>query len=167
MGPFEDLARVAYVASWIDCLFPKGVAQNGVKPDGSKSIADMHSAFKCLRMKGQVSGRPMPTMQAGSSRRHVLDHWAETTRLISFDDIPAEDVRFASLTEFRDSCEMLFEIPEIRRACFENRVAFNAINGENYRLHSQIGLPLPVREQLDGEKGVAFLNFEQLTSFVK
>ena len=53
---FEDLARGAYVASWIDCLFPKGVAQNGVKPDGSKSIADMHSVFKCHNMKERVSG---------------------------------------------------------------------------------------------------------------
>ena len=42
MVPFEDLARVAYVSSWLDCLFPKGVAQNGVRPDGSKSIAEMH-----------------------------------------------------------------------------------------------------------------------------
>ena len=55
MVPFEDLARVAYVPSWLDCLFPKGVAQNGVRPDGSKSIADMHPVFKCLRMKEHVS----------------------------------------------------------------------------------------------------------------
>ena len=62
---------------------------------------------------------------------------------------------------------MLFEVPEIRRACFENRVAFNAINGEYCRMNSQVGLPLPVREQLEGERGNTLLEFDQHKSFKK
>ena len=85
-----------------------------------------------------------PSSLDGSSHRRP-DQWVETTRLLSFYEIPRDDARFASLTEFRDSCEMLFEIPEIRRSALRNRVAFNAINGE----HNQVGLPLPVREQLE------------------
>ena len=76
---FEDLARVAYTASWIDCLFPKGVAQNGLKPDGSKSIADMHPVLKCLRMKEHVSKPSPPTLPEGRSHCRVLDQWVETT----------------------------------------------------------------------------------------
>ena len=148
MVRFEDLAHVAFVASWMDCLFPKGVAQNGVRPDGSKSIADMHPVFDCLGIKERVC-KPLSSMSpVNLSRRQALDKWAETIRLFSFDGIPADDSRFASLIQFRDSSEALFEIPEIRRACFENLVAFNAINGKFCRMHSQVGIPLPVRSHL-------------------
>ena len=165
MVPFEDLANVAYVASWMDCLFPKGVAQNGVRPDGSKSIAEMHPVFDCLGMKERVC-RPLSSEPpVNLSRRRTLDKWAETIRLFSFDEVPADDSRFASLIQFRGSSEALFEIPEIRRACFENLVAFNAINGKFCRMHSQVGIPLPVRTQLEGEAGAELLRFDQLSSF--
>lgn len=164
---FEDLARVAYVASWMDCLFPKGVAQNGVRPDGSKFIAKMHSIFDCLDMKERVHKPPSSAPHANLTRRQTLDKWAETIRLFSFDEIPADDARFASLTQFRESCEALFEVPEIRRACFENQVAFIAINGEFCRMHNQVGIPLPVRAQLDGEEGTKLLRFHQHSSFAK
>ena len=62
--------------------------------------------------------------------------------------------------QFRESCEALFEVPEIRRACFENMVAFNAINGEFCRIHSPVGIPLPVKGHLDGEEGTKPLRFK-------
>ena len=157
---------MAYVSSWLDCLFPKGVAQNGVRPDGSKSIADMHPVFDCLGMKERVCKPSSSAHTSISRRKQTLDKWAETIRLFSFDEIPADDSRFASLIQFRDSSEALFEIPEIRRACFENLVAFNAINGKFCRMHSQVGIPLPVRAHLDGEEGTKLLRFEQHSSFV-
>ena len=84
-----------------------------------------------------------------------------------FNEIPAKDPRFASLIELRDSSQMLFEIPEIRRACYENQVAFNAINGEHCRMHSELGIPLPVREELEGVRRVALLGFNQHRDFKK
>ena len=96
-----------------------------------------------------------PTVEEESSRRRALDQWVEATRLFTLDEFPMEDTRFASFSEFRDSSQMLFEIPEIRRACFENQVAFNAINGEHCHMHSKVGIPLPVREQLEGANRVA------------
>ena len=130
------------------------------------SIADMHPVFDCLGIKKQVC-KPLSSMSpVNLSRRQALDKWAETIRLFSFDGIPADDSRFASLIQFRDSSEALFEIPEIRRACFENLVAFNAINGKFCRMHSQVGIPLPVRSHLEGEKSSELLSFDQHSSFV-
>ena len=162
---FDDLARVTYVATWMDCLFPKGIAHNGVRPDGSKSIADMHSVFDCLGMKERVCKPSSLTPHANLSRRQTLDKWTETIRLFSFDEIPVDDAIFASLAQFRESCEKLFEVPKIRRVCFESQVAFKAINGEICRMHNQAGIPLPVRAQLDGEKGTEPLRFNQHSSF--
>lgn len=68
---FEDLARVAYVSSWMDCLFPKGVAQNGVRPDGSKSIAEMHPVSNT-----SVCEPPSPAPHVNFSRRQTLHKWA-------------------------------------------------------------------------------------------
>ena len=82
-------------------------------------------------------------------------------------EIPAEDARFASLVQFRESFEKLFEVPEIRRVCFENLVAFNVINGGYCRIHSLVGFPLPVRRRSDGEKGITLLDFDQHTLFAK
>ena len=45
MGSFVDLVHVAYVASWIDCIFPKGVSFNGNRPIGTKSIIKHASGF--------------------------------------------------------------------------------------------------------------------------
>ena len=163
---FQHLATVAYVSSWMDCLFPEGVAQNGVRPDGSKSIAEMHPFFNCLGMKDRVRQVQSEVPYANLSNRQRLVKWAEATRLFSFDEIPSDDTRFASLNQLRESCEALFEVPEIRRACFENQVAYNAINGESCRMHSQVGIPLPVRDQLVAEDGCQLLNFHQHSSFL-
>ena len=156
---------MAYVSSWLDCLLPKG-AQNGVRPDGSKSIADMHPVFDCLGMKERVCKPSSSVPHINLSRKQTLEKWIETIRLFSFDEIPAVDSRFASLIQFRDSSEALFETPEIRRARFENLVAFNAINGKFCRMHRQVGIPLPVRAHLEGEEGTKLLRFKQHSSFV-
>ena len=41
MTPFCTKIDVAYVASWIDCLFDKGIAFNGKLPDGSKPLSSL------------------------------------------------------------------------------------------------------------------------------
>ena len=92
MVPFEDLARVAYVSSWLDCLFPKGVAQNGVRPDGSKSIAEMHPVFDCLGMKERVYKPLSPAPHVNLSRRQTLDKCAEAVPLFSL-------TRFQQMTQ--------------------------------------------------------------------
>ena len=59
-------------------------------------------------------------------------------------------------------------LPTSRSRKFEGRaLAFNAINGEYCRMNSQVGLPLPVREQLEGERGNTLLDFDQHKSFKK
>ena len=45
-------------------------------------------------------------------------------------------------------------------------MAYNAINGKLCRTHSQVGIPLPVRAQLNEEEGTKLLRFEQHSSFV-
>ena len=166
MIPFKHLECVAYVSSWMDCLFPKGVAQNGVRPDGSKSIVEMHPFFNCLGMKDRVRQAQSQVPYTNLSTRQRLVKWAEATCLFSFNDIPSDDARFASLNQLRESCEALFEVPEIRRACFENQVAYNVINGESCRMHSQVGIPLPVRDQLAAEDGCQLLSFHQHSAFL-
>lgn len=97
-------------------------------------------------MEGRVSKPPPQIAQVESSCHRALDQWVEAPRLITFDEIPAEVIRYASFIEFRgDSCEMSFETLEIRRVSCENQIAFNAINGEYCRMHSQVGIPLTLR----------------------
>ena len=87
----------------------------------AQTFLKMHSIFDCLGMKERVRKPPPLASHASLLRRQTVDKWAETIRLFSFDEIPADDARFASLTQFRESCEALFELPEIRRVCFESR----------------------------------------------
>ena len=73
--------------------------------------------------------------------------WIESFTLYSFDEVPE---KLSSLIEFKKSSEILFDsYPEIRRACFENTVGYNAINGANCQINPLVNIPLVSREFLD------------------
>ena len=59
------------------------------------------------------------------------------------------DKAIKSFTSFQDACKRLFQVPEIRRACFESPLAYNAINGAHCYIHQNLGIPLPNRAQLN------------------
>jgi hypothetical protein len=84
MGSFVDLVHVAYVSSWIDCIFPKGVSFNGNRPNGTKSIIDMHPIFNCLNMKEKL---PISNIQLSGTSKSKIAAWIDSCTLYSFDDV--------------------------------------------------------------------------------
>ena len=144
MGSFVDLVHVAYVASWIDCIFPKGVSLNGNRPNGTKSIIDMHPIFNCLNMKENL---PTGSIHLSGNSHSKIAAWIDSFTLYSFDDVPAN---LSSLIEFKKSSAILFDsYPEIRRSCFKNIVGYNAINWTNCQINPTVNIPLVSREFLD------------------
>ena len=45
--------------------------------------------------------------------------------------------------------QKIFQVREIRRACFESTLAYNAINGAYCNIHQNLGIPMPNRTQLN------------------
>ena len=103
MGSFVDLVHVAYVASWIDCIFPKGVSLNGNRPNGTKSIIDMHPIFNCLNMKENL---PTGSIHLSGNSHSKIAAWIDSFTLYSFDDVTDN---LSSLIEFKKSSAILFD----------------------------------------------------------
>ncbi len=144
MGSFVDLVHVAYVSSWIDYIFPKGVPFNGIRPIGAKSIIDMYPIFKCLNMKEKLA---TGNIQLTGTNRSKIAELIDSFTLYSFNNVPEN---LFSVIEFKKSSEILFDsYPEIRRACFENIVGYNAINGTNCQINPAVNISLVTREFLD------------------
>ena len=147
MTPFRTKIDVAYVASWLDCLFDKGIAFNGKLPDGSKPLSSMHGIFAPLApTREELQTAPLTT-QPGSTHHQRLQLWASNFKILNFSAINANVKSFKA---FQEACKRLMEVPEIRRACFESPLAYHAINGKHCYIHPRLGIPLPSRATLSG-----------------
>jgi hypothetical protein len=160
MTPFRTKIDVAYVASYLDCLFDKGIAFNGVLPTGSKPLTKMHAVFAPLALTREELPKDAVVPSGPSSER--LETWASNFKLMDFSVI---DPKIKSFGAFRDACKRLFQIPEIRRACFEAPLAYHAINGKKCYIHQKLAIPLPSRSSLHGNElwnNLQHRNFETL-----
>ena len=93
MTPFRMKIDVAYVASWIDCLFDKGIAFNGKLPDGSKPLSSMHGIFAPLApTREELQTAPLTT-QPGGTHHQLLQLWASNFKILNFSAIDANNSR--------------------------------------------------------------------------
>jgi len=143
MTKFRDKIDAAYAASYLDCLFDKGIAFNGALPIGSKPITSMHAIFAPLALKRKELPKTALSPQGNCMNR--METWFSNFKLMDFNTM---DLRIKSFESFKNSCRRLFQVPEVRRACFESQVAYNAINGAYCYIHPKLGIPLPSRRQL-------------------
>ena len=96
---------------------------------------DMHPIFNCLKMKEKL---PTGNIQLSGTNKSKITAWIDSFTLYYFDDVP--DL-LSSLIELKKSSAILFDsYPEIRRACFENIVGYNAINGTNCQINPAVNL---------------------------
>ena len=146
-----DLARGHSLTQYTSPVYPHGQTayflkayhSNGILPNGTKSLIDMHQILKCLNMKEKL---PTGNTQLSGTSRSKIAAWIDSFTLYSFNDVPEN---LSSILEFKKSSEILFDsYPEIRRSCFENIVGYNGINGTNCQINPTVNIPLVSREFL-------------------
>jgi len=81
--PFRNKIDVAYVASYLDCLFDKGISFNGILPMGTKPLSLMHGVFEPLRQKRTELPKDVIVPEGNIDDR--LNTWFENFKLIEFD----------------------------------------------------------------------------------